>query len=189
MNYGRSHLIEKFCKIQLTPVVSKELDKIFINICDTLDKEPKFIAHRDYHSRNLMLKLGQMRVIDFQDARLGPIQYDLVSLLKDSYVDLDPSIATELIQYYLEKRNQFENSKISKSHFDEIYEIQSIQRCFKACGSFSSFYNTRTDIRYLKYLQATLKRVKKSLDLFPQYKVFSEILEQHKLLERDYTNL
>ena len=47
------------------------------------------LCHRDYHSRNLMLHDGSLYIIDFQDARMGPDTYDLVSLLRDSYVDLD----------------------------------------------------------------------------------------------------
>ena len=46
------------------------------------------LCHRDYHSRNLMLHGGALYIIDFQDARIGPDTYDLVSLLRDSYVDL-----------------------------------------------------------------------------------------------------
>ena len=46
------------------------------------------LCHRDYHSRNLMLRAGELYIIDFQDARMGPDTYDLVSLLRDSYVDL-----------------------------------------------------------------------------------------------------
>ena len=45
------------------------------------------LCHRDYHSRNLMLHDGSLYIIDFQDARMGPDTYDLVSLLRDSYVD------------------------------------------------------------------------------------------------------
>ena len=51
--------------------------------------EPRVLCHRDYHSRNLMLHDESLYIIDFQDARMGPDTYDLVSLLRDSYVDLD----------------------------------------------------------------------------------------------------
>ena len=55
-----------------------------------LSGEPRVVCHRDYHSRNLMVHDGRLGVIDFQDARLGPDTYDLVSLLRDSYVELEP---------------------------------------------------------------------------------------------------
>ena len=89
MNYGREHLLVKLCGIKFSELEKKELDRIFLDICTVLHNEPKYIAHRDYHSRNVMLKLGKARIIDFQDARLGPVQYDLVSLLRDSYVNME----------------------------------------------------------------------------------------------------
>ena len=59
------------------------------------------LCHRDYHSRNLMLHDGSLYIIDFQDARMGPDTYDLVSLLRDSYVDIDDRELDELIAYFL----------------------------------------------------------------------------------------
>ena len=59
------------------------------------------LCHRDYHSRNLMLHEGRLYMIDFQDARMGPDTYDLVSLLRDSYVDLAEVAVDELIAYFL----------------------------------------------------------------------------------------
>jgi aminoglycoside/choline kinase family phosphotransferase len=63
----------------------------FAGIIEELAAEPRVLCHRDYHSRNLMLHEGQLYMIDFQDARMGPDTYDLVSLLRDSYVDLHRS--------------------------------------------------------------------------------------------------
>ncbi|MES2856838.1 MAG: phosphotransferase, partial [Bdellovibrionota bacterium] len=138
MNYGRDHLITGICGIKMSEVELKELERVFTSICTTLHNEPKYIAHRDYHSRNVMIKFGKTRIIDFQDARLGAVQYDLVSLLRDSYVNMDESIARELIGYYLDRRKEFSKDDPSIEKFMRIYEVQTIQRCFKACGSFSS---------------------------------------------------
>jgi aminoglycoside/choline kinase family phosphotransferase len=190
MNYGRKHLLTDLCGINLTDSQSKALDDIFVQICTTLHEEPKFIAHRDYHSRNVMLKLGKVRVIDFQDARMGPIQYDLVSLLRDSYVRIDDGVANELLKYYLDQREQYVKQynlpKFSRDHFNRMYEIQTIQRCFKACGSFSSFFNLRQDTRYLKYIPHTLQTVRKSLGMFPEYKTFLDILEGHGVFQKKF---
>ena len=70
-------------------------------IVETLAAEPRVLCHRDYHSRNLMLHDGRLYIIDFQDARMGPDTYDLVSLLRDSYVDLPEQTVDELIAYFL----------------------------------------------------------------------------------------
>lgn len=189
LNYTRKNLLEGVCNIKFSESENKELDKIFLDIAQRLDEEDKFIAHRDYHSRNLMVKLGKVRVIDYQDARLGPIQYDLVSLLKDSYVNLNESMTEKLLSYYFDLRKDFVTKPLSKDLFEEVYELQSIQRCFKACGSFASFFDMREDRRYLKYLSNTLVTVNKSLDYFPEYRFLTQILEDKGVNSLDYESL
>lgn len=189
MNYGKDNLISGILKFQFNDALNREIADIFTDVCMRLDKEPKRIAHRDYHSRNLMIKLDQMCVIDFQDARLGPIQYDLVSLMRDSYVDMNDAMAKNLIDYYLEKSKEYLPKDFSREHFDRMYELQSIQRCFKACGSFASFYHQRQDRRYLKYLSGTLRRVMKAINEFPEYKIFADVLIDSGALERKYESL
>lgn len=189
MNYGREHLILGVLKFAMSDKVASEIQTIFHDICTKLDREEKRISHRDYHSRNLMIKLDKMSVIDFQDARLGPIQYDLVSLFKDSYVDMNDEMAQRLTNYYLDQSKQYLPKDFSREKFNYIYELQTIQRCFKACGSFASFYNTRQDRRYLKYLGGTLKKVMKAVNQFPEYKTFSDVLIDSGALEKQYDSL
>ena len=189
MNYAKEHLIEGVLKVHLSAQQKTDLEKIFIDFCEKLHSEPKVICHRDYHSRNLMLKLNQMYVIDFQDARMGPIQYDLVSLIKDSYVDISDSYAEKMLGYYFDRTDFLESQKISKNQFYYMYEIQSVQRCFKACGSFASFMNTRSDKRYLKYLTPTLKKVMRSLAHFPEYKLLLNILIDAGAFEKNYEQM
>ncbi|MBO9665414.1 MAG: phosphotransferase [Bdellovibrio sp.] len=189
MNYGKDNLLAGVLKFPFNDKSNKEISDIFLDVCSKLDAEPKRIAHRDYHSRNVMIKLDKVHVIDFQDARLGPIQYDLVSLMRDSYVDMSDEMAQQLTNYYLERAKPFLPKDFSREHFDRMYELQSIQRCFKACGSFASFYHQREDRRYLKYLSGTLRRVMKAINEFPEYKVFADILIDSGALERKYESL
>jgi aminoglycoside/choline kinase family phosphotransferase len=187
MNYGREHLIERLLEFRLSGAVQKELQNVFLDICKTLDQEPKRISHRDYHSRNLMITLDKVRVIDFQDARLGPIQYDLVSLLRDSYVNIHPQLEKMIIDDYLAKASSYLED-FSMDQFQLIYKYQIIQRCFKACGSFASFLNMRDDRRYLKYLPKTLKTVATALVDFPEYRVFAEVLRDSGALEKNFSD-
>lgn len=189
MNYGKDNLLSGILAFPFKEQQKKELFDIFADICIKLHEEPKRIAHRDYHSRNLMIKLDKMNVIDFQDARLGPIQYDLVSLLRDSYVNMNDSMANTLIDYYLDRSREYLPKDFSREHFNRVYELQSIQRCFKACGSFASFYHLRQDRRYLKYLSGTLRRVMKAISEFPEYKTFGDILIDSGALEQKYETL
>lgn len=186
MNYAIEHMLIKFCKIDASEKVIDQLRAELKSLCETLAAEPTVVCHRDYHSRNVMLKFGKMRVIDFQDARLGPMQYDLVSLFKDSYVKLDITRQTQLLKYYIDEAEARTEQTIDLTHFMDIYERQTIQRCFKACGSFTSFYNSRHDLRYLKYIDQTIKEVYKSLVLFPEYKTLLKVIHEEGLLEKNY---
>ena len=89
------------------------------------------LCHRDYHSRNLMLHQGRLYMIDFQDARLGPDTYDLVSLLRDSYVDLTEVALNELIAYYLALTGARRRGRVPRR-----FDLMALQRNLKALGTF-----------------------------------------------------
>lgn len=186
MNYAREHFLEKVGCIKLSDKDAKTLQAEFLNICETLDKQPKFVCHRDYHSRNLMLKLGRIYVIDFQDARLGPIQYDLVSLVHDSYVNLSDDSIRTIKKDYIKKAEEVGPNGVIRPDFEEIFQLQTIQRCFKACGSFASFLNMRNDTRYLKYINHTVNLVARTLKEDGRYPLFTKLLTSGDLLERNY---
>lgn len=189
MNYAREHFLEKVGGVKLSDADQKRLQAEFLEICDTLDRQPKFVCHRDYHSRNLMLKLGRIYVIDFQDARTGPIQYDLVSLVHDSYVNLWPESIDTILEDYKDKAEAVGPKGVIRSDFESVFKLQTIQRCFKACGSFTSFFNMRKDTRYLKYIKNTATLVEKSLKDHGKFKLFSQIFSETGLAERDYEQL
>lgn len=189
MNYAKDNLLLGLLKLKLSESTLAELDKAFVSFCTILADEPKVICHRDFHSRNVMMKRNKICLIDFQDARLGPVQYDLVSLFKDSYVDINDEYSSQLMKYYLDNSKVTKTAGFSMDHFNRIYELQSLQRCFKACGSFASFMNLREDKRYLKYLTPTLKRVLKALSHFPEYNVINGILIDAGALEKNYESM
>lgn len=188
MNYAKENLLEGLCQVTLTSAEHEGLEREFLSICTELDNQPKRISHRDYHSRNLMLKLGKMKVIDFQDARMGPIQYDLVSLIHDSYVKLNSESENAILLHYL-SRAADHGADLDMQEFRRIYRIQLIQRCFKACGSFSSFYNQRSDTRYLHYIAPTLAKIVQKLGESEDYPTMLSVLEKYKLQDFDYEAL
>lgn len=185
-NYSMKHLVKEFCKVEISETQEKDLNEVFLNICERLTSQQPVVCHRDFHSRNVMIKLGLVKIIDFQDARLGPAQYDLVSLLKDSYVNLEQTLQSQLLENYFLKYKKELNPTASKEEFLRNYEVQTIQRCFKACGSFTSFFNTRGDRRYLKYIERTMKSVQKSLLLFPEYNSLYTFLNDNQFFQRKY---
>ena len=186
MNYAREHFLEKVGGVKPTAKQAADLQAEFLRICETLDKQPKYVCHRDYHSRNLMLKLGRVYVIDFQDARLGPLQYDLVSLVHDSYVNLSPESIARIKSDYIEKARANGPDGCIRPDFEEIFQLQIIQRCFKACGSFASFLNMRNDTRYLKYIKPTVNLVARTLIDDGRFPALTGFLRDGDLLERDY---
>ncbi|MGE3402769.1 MAG: aminoglycoside phosphotransferase family protein, partial [Vicinamibacterales bacterium] len=101
------HFLEAYRGAALTAAVREALDAEFAAIAEELAAEPRVLCHRDYHSRNLMYHQGNLHIIDFQDARMGPDTYDLVSLLRDSYVDFTETQVEELIAYFLALKRAF----------------------------------------------------------------------------------
>ncbi len=186
MNYAREHFLEKVGGIKLSNGDQKTLQSEFRNICQILDEQPKYVCHRDFHSRNLMLKLGRVYVIDFQDARLGPIQYDLVSLVHDSYVHLSQESIEFILNDYIEKAKAHGPKGVIRPDFQDIFKVQLIQRCFKACGSFTSFFNDRGDTRYLKYIKHTAALVTATLGTESRFPTFRRIMIDSGLADRDY---
>ncbi len=188
-NYTYKHLLKGILKTDLSHNDEKLLFSDFSKISEKLASHSNYISHRDYHSRNLMIKLGEIKVIDFQDARLGPLQYDLVSLLHDSYVDLSSESQLSLINYYKNNIKSFVGNDFSNDEFDEIYKIQTVQRCLKACGSFASFYMTREDRRYLKYLNKTLTVIFNELIELDGLKLLLKLLNDSGALTYGYNKL
>jgi len=145
--------------------IKKQIAKSFKPLIVSLSSEPKVFTHRDYHSRNLMVKKNELITIDFQDARKGPAQYDLVSLLEDCYYDLNSGNKEKIIDYYF---NQMPVEQ-SREKFDELYDQMLIQRVFKAIGSFSYIFHIRKDKRYLKYIGFAMEKLKLTLMKYPEY--------------------
>src|SRR5688572_15740654 len=100
-------------------------------IVEELASEPRVLCHRDYHSRNLMLHDGSLYIIDFQDARMGPDTYDLVSLLRDSYVDLSTQQVDGLIAYFLAHQS---GNPPAEDEFRRRFDVMALQRNLKALG-------------------------------------------------------
>lgn len=159
------------------------------NVATILAEQPKHIAHRDYHSRNLMVRLNKVYVIDFQDARLGALAYDIASLLRDPYVSINPDTEKVLLKYYLEQARPHLPKGFSEAHFHEIFEYQSIQRCFKAIGTFTSMFNKKQDRRYLKHIEPAMRRVFESVERFPKMTAFRSALQNSGALDFRYEKL
>lgn len=177
--------IEHFYQLYLKRNISEKAHKILIDglseICTILAQQPTVLTHRDFHSRNIMSLSSstapeRLVMIDFQDARMGPAQYDLASLLKDSYYQLEETQIGFLIDYYIARYEAVAEKPIDRAHFLRMFDLMSIQRNFKAIGSFASFLNKRSDPSYLKYIGNTFENIRRTLLKYPEYSQLRETL-------------
>jgi aminoglycoside/choline kinase family phosphotransferase len=156
------------------------------SIVNELASEPRVLCHRDYHSRNLMLHDGSLYIIDFQDARMGPDTYDLVSLLRDSYVDLNPQQVDEFIAFFLALKGSSEPSVpsvapasatlASAAEFRRRFDLMALQRNLKALGTFGYMTTSRNNTVYIQYIPRTLAHVKTNLAKYPRFARLQELL-------------
>jgi aminoglycoside/choline kinase family phosphotransferase len=158
----------KLKNVSSTDSERNELRKHLKELCSILAEQDVCFTHRDFHSRNLMIQNGTIKILDFQDARLGPWQYDLASLLKDSYVELDESFVNEMLNLYIDLKEEIDGKKIDRSKFRNIFDLMSIQRNLKAIGSFAYLSVSKNNDRYLEYIPRTLRYVKETLERHPE---------------------
>jgi N-acetylmuramate 1-kinase len=172
------HFIVAYRGITPSDAVRDALRAQWSSIVEELASEPRVLCHRDYHSRNLMLHAGGLVIIDFQDARMGPDTYDLVSLLRDSYVDLTASQVDELIAYFLALRNPTVTvSNDESAEFRRRFDLMALQRNLKALGTFGYQTTTRTNPVYIQYIPRTLTYVRENLAAAsPRFGLLRELL-------------
>jgi len=175
MDFFIKHFIEAYRGIVIPPAAREELRREFGLIIESLAAEPRVLCHRDYHSRNLMLHDGQLYIIDFQDARMGPDTYDLVSLLRDSYVDLPEQTVSELLAYFLALKGRSGDQREFRQRFD----VMALQRNLKALGTFGYQTTARRNPVYIQYIPRTLRYVRDNLEQLPQFARIRELLAAH----------
>jgi aminoglycoside/choline kinase family phosphotransferase len=172
LDFFIKHFIEAYRGVVIAAPLKDELRREFALVTETLAAEPRVLCHRDYHSRNLMLHSGELYIIDFQDARMGPDTYDLVSLLRDSYVDLPEETVSELIAYFLALNGRTGEAREFRQRFD----MMALQRNLKALGTFGYQTTARRNPVYIQYIPRTLRYVRKNLDQLPHFGKMRELL-------------
>ena len=139
LNFFVEHYFGSYRKETLSHGQSAELKAELNDVAAELSACPRVLCHRDYHSSNLMLdKLGAIRIVDHQDARMGPASYDLVSLLLDRQ-PAPPSLAEVRTHrlFLLETRRSCGLPPIDPDDFSKEFRLMTIQRGLKAIGTFS----------------------------------------------------
>lgn len=169
------HFLEGYRGVVLSEAERAALTEEFAAIVEELAAEPTVLCHRDYHSRNLMVHEERLFVIDFQDARMGPDTYDLVSLLRDSYVDLPEATVNQFIAYFLALRGRRDDPDTFRARFD----LMALQRNLKALGTFGYQTLARNNTVYIQYIPRTMAYVQTNLTKYPRFARLHEILAAH----------
>jgi aminoglycoside/choline kinase family phosphotransferase len=155
--------------------VRAALREEWARIVEELAAEPRVLCHRDYHSRNLMWHDETLYVIDFQDARMGPDTYDLVSLLRDSYVDLPEAAVDDLIDYFVALTTGTA-TPAGDQEFRRRFDLMALQRNLKALGTFGYQTTTRSNPVYMQYVPRTLSYVRRTLTADARFGRLAELL-------------
>ena len=129
-------------------------------LTSSMVREPQTLIHRDFHSKNLMYlsKSKNIGVIDFQDALIGPLTYDLVSLLKDAYTDYNEDVENTCLNYFFEKIKERQLVKGSLESFKTSYDYTAIQRNLKIIGIFCRLKYRDNKDNYMRYLNKLNQR-------------------------------
>jgi aminoglycoside/choline kinase family phosphotransferase len=174
LDFFAKHFLEAYRGATLTAAERAALSQEWSAIATELASEPRVVCHRDYHSRNLMLSHGRLYLIDFQDARMGPDTYDLVSLLRDSYVDVTERELDELIAYFLALQGTTDAAE-----FRRRFDVMAVQRNIKALGTFGFQAAVRGNTTYIQYMPRTLHSVRNNLAKYPRFARLQELLGAH----------
>jgi aminoglycoside/choline kinase family phosphotransferase len=156
-----------------------QLSRIFRRFSSRLAAEPRGFTHRDYQSRNLMLKGGKLAMIDFQDALLGPRHYDLVSLLRDSYVELDWSFVDRMVDRYIEAFEAESGEKIAPGPFKQFFDLLTVQRKLKDAARFEYIHRVKGNSTFLVSIPASLRYAASALERLPDLADLREVAARY----------
>jgi len=177
MHFFMTHFVKGLCRTEPSGLARATLEEFFTRICTLLAAEPRVFAHRDYHARNLMLHRGRLVMVDFQDARMGPAQYDLASLLRDSYVSVPEDLANRLLERYCDAVERGRGHSFER--FRHIFDVTSLQRNIKALGTFGYQLTVRGATRYLSAIPRTAAYVARTIARHPEFDGFRAAVEDH----------
>jgi N-acetylmuramate 1-kinase len=165
--------LETYLNLMLSAEIENMLEKLFHFLANEAAKQPQVFMHRDYHSANLMwLSNKEVGILDFQDAFYGPLTYDLVSLLRDCYIDWPEETITQLVLQYKTRLNL----PVSEDEFLYWFDLMGLQRHLKALLTFSRKYARDQNKNYLQYIPRTLNYIDTISKRYPETNDFHYFL-------------
>lgn len=150
------YFLQAFCRDMLgIKSFSAKLGDEFKELAGRASRQPAvYFLHRDFQSRNLMVADGRVRIIDFQGGRLGPLGYDLASLLIDPYAEIPEAVQQELLDHYLEHLCTY---GLDEMAFRKGYRSLALQRNLQILGAFAFLSQQKQKVFFKQFiLPATL---------------------------------
>ncbi|OKY26103.1 aminoglycoside phosphotransferase family protein [Thalassotalea sp. PP2-459] len=162
-------LLKEHLDITLSPEERQSLATCFDCLIDNVLAQPQVVMHRDFHSRNLMCYQQQLAVIDFQDAVIGPVTYDVVSLLRDCYVKWSDDVVEQALKYFIAHYGkQLTGENISTAQWRRWFDLMGIQRHVKAAGIFARLKHRDGKPSYVKDIPLTLHYIVDVCQHYPE---------------------
>jgi aminoglycoside/choline kinase family phosphotransferase len=157
------------------------LRRHFAQIARRLDGQSCVLNHRDFHSWNLFVQNGAIRVIDFQDALLAPGPYDLATLLgdRDTPRVVRPHVEAHLLEYYQQHWAERSGGALDAREFEEVYFLCALQKALKVVGRFYFLEIEKKKSGYLRYIPSTVRQIQRILPRFPQHAEMAEVLRMY----------
>ncbi|MEO5353226.1 MAG: phosphotransferase [Magnetococcus sp. XQGC-1] len=172
--------IEQIRAIPITAADRARFEAVFTRLLDEILQQPTVFVHRDYHSRNLMWCRDAVGVLDFQDAVVGPITYDLASLLRDCYVAWPADFREEISDLWLQgARTRLGYHPPDRQAFQRAFDWMGIQRNLKAIGIFGRLSRRDGKHGYLEDIPRTMGYVREALRPYPELHALNDLLDRY----------
>lgn len=180
LNIFKEWYINKHLAVTLSDTQATTLDKVFEHLTASALAQPQVYMHRDYHSRNLMwMDKGNPGILDFQDAVYGPITYDLVSLLRDAYVQWDEEIVLDwAIRYWEKARRAGLPVAPDIDSFYRDFEWMGLQRHLKILGIFARLSHRDGKHHYLGDIPTVMEYVRKTSHRYKELVPLLRLLDE-----------
>lgn len=177
MDLFETWYLNRHLDVQLTIKQKKTLALTFDLLIENAMQQPQVFVHRDYHSRNLMVtETNNPGVIDYQDAVIGPVTYDLVSLFKDCYIEWPREKVEHWLDSYLERQKPAH--VFERETFARWFDLMGVQRHLKVLGIFARLNYRDGKPGYLNDLPLTLKYVLDTCNRYTELQPLQQLLEE-----------
>lgn len=178
MELFRDWLLQRELSLSLTQTEQGMLDRTFAVLAESALGQPRVCVHRDYHSRNLMVTpTHNPGILDFQDAVIGPVTYDLASLLRDCYISWPREQVEAWVRGYFDLALQ--SGVLRAEHESEFltwFDLMGVQRHLKASGIFARLNRRDGKPGYLGDIPRTLGYILPLAERYPQLEGLAELL-------------